>query len=461
MCGPRPIFTASGITTDIEGNLYIADSRNYVVRKVSAVTGIISTIMGSGRHGLTKSGPPLSADLDTPQWLVFDAAGALYIGSAFGNAIKVDLSRNNLAAFPEQPLGADPVFDSDGNLYFLQRSALVKVSRTAKPLDSAPTAIGTSKDQTLTLTNSGNADLHIEKIATDGANGSDFQLDNRCPTAIAPGDSCTISVVFAPMGIQSKPREAALVIYDDSAGSPHRLALSGSTYTLQQPSRTGWTGRYSFYAPVGKHALRYIPIQNLGAAPLTITAINITGDVAGRFRAFTDCGVTVPALSTCTVTVEFTPQADGTVNAMLTVMHDALADPLTTGLQGIGRIQNLTATLGGTDTDGDGSFDLTVWRPQNGVWYTRPSSRPQDWTAVQWGLPTDVSVTGDFDGDGKTDLAVWRPENGTWYVMPSSNPQAPITQQWGLSADIPVTGDFDGDGKTDLAVWRPGSGTWY
>jgi hypothetical protein len=447
------------ITADIEGNLYIADTGNHVIREVSAATGIISTIVGTGHTGSARGGPPLSVNLSNPCCLVFDAAGTLYIGDSV--PLKLNPSRTSAAYSGGTFSGIDPVFDPDGNLYFLRENYLLKKIGAAPPLGFALVAVGAFKGQTLTFVNTGNADLHIQKIVTEGVDASDFQIGNRCPAAIAPGDSCLVSVVFAPRAGESTAREATLAIYDDASGSPRRSVLAGSAYTLQEPSNVGWDSTYGFYAPVGKHSRAYIPIQNLGAAPLTVTGIDITGPGADLFRAFTDCGFTVPAKGTCWVTVEFTPRAAGLVNATIIVTHDAVAAPLKANLEARSRVLNLTATLSGTDTDGDGTFDLTVWRPENGVWYTQPSSNPEKWTAVQWGMPTDVPVTGDFDGDGETDTAVWRPEDGIWYIMPSTHPQDWIAVQWGLPGDVPMPGDFDGDGKTDIAVWRRSTGTWY
>lgn len=72
----------------------------------------------------------------------------------------------------------------------------------------------------------------------------------------------------------------------------------------------------------------------------------------------------------------------------------------------------------------------------------------KDQFSVQWGLPADVPVPGDYNGDGRTDIAVWRPSDGMWHVKDH------FSVQWGRSSDVPVAGDYDGNGTTDIAVWR-------
>ena len=105
----------------------------------------------------------------------------------------------------------------------------------------------------------------------------------------------------------------------------------------------------------------------------------------------------------------------------------------------------------------------------DGTWYilaSRFGYAYSSWQSIQWGLPGDIPVPGDYDNDGRIDPAIWRPSEGD-LVFPQvlaeirRGPGDFRRWQWGEAGDIPVPNDYDGDGQTDLAVWRPSTGVWY
>jgi uncharacterized protein (TIGR03437 family) len=79
----------SDVAVDSLGDLFIADSGNNRVRKVDGPTGIIGTIAGGANDGFSgDAGPAVNSLLSFPWKLATDPAGAVYIADRVNNRIR-------------------------------------------------------------------------------------------------------------------------------------------------------------------------------------------------------------------------------------------------------------------------------------------------------------------------------------------------------------------------------------
>jgi sugar lactone lactonase YvrE len=86
------ISNPSALNFDANGDLFFTDRGNCRIRKIDMTTGIITTVAGNGTCGFTADGvPATSSGLNNPNEVSFDAAGDMYIADWINNRIrKVD-----------------------------------------------------------------------------------------------------------------------------------------------------------------------------------------------------------------------------------------------------------------------------------------------------------------------------------------------------------------------------------
>ena len=106
-----------GVATDAAGNLYVADTGNYVIRRVDP-TGRITTVAGNGTQGDSgDGGPAVSAQIGEPLEVAADGAGNLYIASLDNQGIRrVDRS-GRIETVAGVPSAYGIAVDEAGTLY--------------------------------------------------------------------------------------------------------------------------------------------------------------------------------------------------------------------------------------------------------------------------------------------------------------------------------------------------------
>jgi len=80
-------FRPSGIAVDASGTLFVSDTRNFTIRKISPA-GVVSTIAGRAEEAGSANGPAASARFSFPQGIAVDATGNVFVADYFVHAIR-------------------------------------------------------------------------------------------------------------------------------------------------------------------------------------------------------------------------------------------------------------------------------------------------------------------------------------------------------------------------------------
>ena len=197
----RPVFRSGP-------NLYIADTGNNKIRRISP-DGTITTIAGTGEFGYSGNGyPARDAQLSGPEGVAVDAAGNIYIADTFNNLVRritPDGTINNFAGngFPGHsgdngPAGASAIFlptdvalDRQGNLYIADLgtirvrkvssgiiSTIAGSSKSTEPLDGADAVeVGLTGPTGVAVDSNGNVYFAEGSIGSgSGRNLGDFKI---------------------------------------------------------------------------------------------------------------------------------------------------------------------------------------------------------------------------------------------------------------------------------------------
>lgn len=207
-------------------------------------------------------------------------------------------------------------------------SSTPAVTLSPTSLTFASQTTGTSSSaQTVTVTNSGQGPLTVTAVTVTG----DFSQTNTCST-VAAGGTCAISVTFKPTATGA--RTGTLSIADNASGSPQTVALNG-TGAAPGPAVTLAPTNLSFGQQTQSttSTAQTVTLSNSGSAALAISSVAIDNS---SFQQTNNCGASVAAGSSCTLTVTFTPASAGTLSGTLSITDNAADSPQKLALSGTG-----------------------------------------------------------------------------------------------------------------------------
>jgi hypothetical protein len=212
----------------------------------------------------------------------------------------------------------------------LTGSGVARVAISPTQISFPNQAIGTSSAAALVnLSNNQSVPLSIASIQTLPP----YSQSNNCGISLAPDQSCSVSVVFSPTTV--KYFTSTLTVADSATGSPQIANLTGNG--VVPVTYIPAVGGYYFVNQIvfTPSTPQTVTITNNQSVALTFGTISSSAD----FPFATNCsgaGGTLAAGATCTIQVSFKPQAIGSRNAALTVLHNAVGSPITIPLQGQG-----------------------------------------------------------------------------------------------------------------------------
>ncbi len=224
-----------GIALDAAGNMFIADRNNHRIRKVDAVSKLVSTIAGNGEPGFGgDNGPGTAAQINTPTDVAVDASGNVFLIDQANNRVR----RVNAAGMIETIAGNGTIgYSGDGG-------AALQAQLTQ------PTALEVESDGSIQVGDNGN--LRVRKLAPVSAPPPPPPPTNNNPVITstisnqtltkgqtvdlplsatdADGDSVTFSLINAPafasiINVNAAARTATLRLTPTAAGTFNNIQV--------------------------------------------------------------------------------------------------------------------------------------------------------------------------------------------------------------------------------------------
>ncbi len=355
-----------GIAVDRNGNLFVADSANHAIRRITA-DGTISTFAGDGTPGDglgTDVFDPLR--LNAPAAIALDAAGALYVADTGNHRLaRIDPS-GKTTWLVRSPSVSDPVVaapsglavDAFGRVFIADtlRPAVRMLDPRQPPVFGYPiersgvlaTVTGTGlagfADDTqafpgqlalprglavdvagnIYIADAGNHRVRVVDAMTADTS-TEFVSSHACPETLGPAATCAIDLTFDPaaIGLRTATLSVAGVTVELGGIGTRGIAYVGRSDTeLLAADSPAWQ------AEVGSSSSRSLGLVNTGNGPLTLATVDVGAEGRGSFSRTVGCTTVLGAGDRCDIQVTFAPLTVSAASGTLHIAHDGLPGPL-------------------------------------------------------------------------------------------------------------------------------------
>jgi hypothetical protein len=220
------LFQPNGICLDKYGNLYIADLSNYKIRKVDAKTGIITTVAGTGTPGYTgDNGPAIHAEFASPGNVYADSSGNIFITDSYNNVVrKITVSTGIITAIAgngtagysgdggpatnallNQPYGI--YIDKQNNIFITEWG-----SGTVRRIDGVTGIITTVAGNGTPGFSGDGGPATVAELVPEG-----ICLDDKGIMYIADFTNNRVRMIYNPLGVAALPAPVEIRVYPNPA----------------------------------------------------------------------------------------------------------------------------------------------------------------------------------------------------------------------------------------------------
>ncbi|MBV9083075.1 MAG: choice-of-anchor D domain-containing protein, partial [Acidobacteriaceae bacterium] len=324
---------------DSGNNLYIADQRNHVVRKVDMAAGMISTVAGTGVAGFSgDGGPATAAQLSVPAGLAVYGSTLYVSDSANGTVRAISLTSGRISTYAgtgslgysgdggvatsatlNYPVGL--ATDISGNLFIADSG------------NNVIREVAASSGLILTFAGNGSAtpsgDGHAATAAGIGA-VQYLAIDAANNLYLAEGTVRRIDGGGIISTVTSLPSTSSNIAIDQQ-GNIYALSLLDIQVT------PGTSAKAIFPNTAMRHSSTPISLNlaNIGNAALVPGSISVVGTNANDFSLSNGCPASIAAGADCSLAVTFSPQKAGQSKASLRI-SGATSSPVLLPLLGTG-----------------------------------------------------------------------------------------------------------------------------
>jgi hypothetical protein len=347
------------IALDSAGNIYFADQGNLRIREIVATTGNIQTVAGDGAGGYTGDGPATERTIYYPGGVTVDPNGNIFVSDTDNQILRWVTPTGQMLTFagtvPGGPISSSgfsgdggPALkaqfyqpaqisrDGAGNTYVAdeynhrvrQVTPFAGYGLSSANLSFETQPAGTVSDfQALTISAVGPTTISSISVS---ANFS--EIDDCVGASLTANQTCEVDVYFQPAAAGKINGTLTIASNAFFANNPNTVALSGTGAGLKL------SGSLAFGSePLKTPVTSTLTLTNSGTA-VSLSKIYLTTATVFTISGGT-CSTTGGSLAaggSCTIIVSFTPTVVGAQKSTLVIASSDPASPLLTGATGTG-----------------------------------------------------------------------------------------------------------------------------